>query len=53
MIITETAKIFVLEDSPERIAWFGQRVPQATFASNAEPALTLLFAVRLRRVRRL
>lgn len=42
MRIAETAKVFVLEDSPERVAWFRQRLPQATFASNAEQALALL-----------
>ena len=42
MRIAETVKVFVLENSPERIAWFRQRVPQATFASNAEQALALL-----------
>ena len=42
MRIAETAKVFVLEDSPERVAWFRQRVPQATFASNAEQALAIL-----------
>jgi hypothetical protein len=36
MRIAETAKVFVLEDSPERIAWFRQRIPQALSASNAE-----------------
>lgn len=42
MRIAETAKVFVLEDSPERIAWFRQRIPQAIVASNAEQALALL-----------
>ncbi len=42
MRIAETAKVFVLEDSPERIAWFRQRIPQAVLASNAEQALALL-----------
>src|SRR5438132_784564 len=40
--ISETARVFVLEDSPKRITWFRQRVPQATFASTAEQALALL-----------
>jgi CheY-like chemotaxis protein len=40
--IAETAKVFVLEDPPERIAWFRQRIPQAVVASNAEQALALL-----------
>jgi serine/threonine protein phosphatase PrpC len=42
MRIAEIAKVFVLEDSPERIAWFRQRIPQAVVASNAEQALALL-----------
>ena len=42
MRIAETAKVFVLEDSPERIAWFRQRIPRAVVASNAEHALALL-----------
>ena len=29
MIIAEATKVFVLEDSPERIVWFRQRIPQA------------------------
>ncbi len=42
MRIGEATKVFVLEDSPERIAWFRQRIPQAVVASNAEQALALL-----------
>jgi serine/threonine protein phosphatase PrpC len=40
--IPEAAKVFVLEDSPERIKWFRHRIPQAIIASNAEQALALL-----------
>jgi hypothetical protein len=40
--IPEAAKVFVLEDSPERIKWFRWRIPQAIIASNAEQALALL-----------
>jgi len=42
MKIAKTLKVFVLEDSSERIAWFRQRIPQAVVASNAEQALALL-----------
>jgi CheY-like chemotaxis protein len=40
--VPETAKVLVLEDSPERIKWFRQRISLAVFASNAEQALALL-----------
>jgi len=34
--------VFILEDSPERIRWFRERVPEATIVSTAEDALAIL-----------
>src|ERR1700745_480038 len=35
-------RVLVLEDTEDRISWFRQRLPNATFAKNAETALEAL-----------
>lgn len=40
--ISRAWKIFILEDSPERIRWFRERMPDATIVSTAEDALAIL-----------
>ena len=35
-------KVLVLEDAPERIAWFKDRIPQAAYVTTAEDAIKAL-----------
>ena len=37
-------KVLVLEDAPERIAWFKDRVPQAVYVATAEDAIQALMS---------
>ena len=41
-------KVLVLEDAPERVAWFKDRVPQAVYVTTAEDAITALMSQEFR-----
>jgi CheY-like chemotaxis protein len=43
-------KVLVLEDMPERIAWFKERLPQAVYATTADAAIEALKSREFRAV---
>src|ERR1700733_1111940 len=42
--------VLVLEDTPERIAWFKQRLPQAVYCASADAAIAALKSQQFRAV---